>query len=72
MLEATDSRHAPWYVVRSDDKKRARLNVITHFLSRVPYKRVKRDKVVLPSRSKKHEYDDVASLAGRKFIPEKY
>src|SRR5262245_17827989 len=40
MLEATDTRHAPWYILRSDDKKRARLNCITHLLSLIPYKKV--------------------------------
>ena len=37
MLEATDTEHAPWYIVRSDDKRRARLNLIAHFLSLIPY-----------------------------------
>jgi polyphosphate kinase 2 len=72
MLKATDSKHAPWFVLRSDDKKRARLNCISHLLSRIPYKKVKRDKIKLPGRSKKHEYDDQATLRGRKFVPEKY
>ena len=72
MLEATDSKHAPWYLVRSDDKKRARLNCITHLLSLVPYKQVKRDKVKLPKRSNKHQYDDQAALKDRTFIPEIY
>jgi polyphosphate kinase len=72
MLEATDSKHAPWYLVRSDDKKRARLNCITHLLSLVPYKQVKRDKVKLPKRSNKHQYDDQAGLKDRTFIPEIY
>jgi len=72
MLDATDSRHAPWYVLRSDDKKRARLNCITHLLEQVPYKRVKRDKIHLPKRSKKHDYDDEGTLKGRRFVPEKF
>lgn len=72
MLEATDSKHAPWHILRSDDKKRARLNCISHFLSRIPYKRLPRPKIELPARAKKHAYDDVASLEGRKFVPEKY
>ncbi len=70
MLKATDTKHAPWNLVRSDDKKRARLNVITHFLGSIPYQKVKREKVVIPDRSKKHKYDDQASLKGRRFIPE--
>jgi polyphosphate kinase 2 len=72
MLKATDTKHAPWFVLRSDDKKRARLNCITHLLSRIPYKKVKEDKIKLPGRSKKNEYDDQAPLKGRRFVPEKY
>jgi polyphosphate kinase 2 len=72
MLGATDTDHAPWYIVRSDDKKRARLNCIAHLLSRIPYKRVPRVKVKLPKRSKKAAYDDQSSLKGRRFVPEKY
>jgi polyphosphate kinase len=72
MLKATDTEHAPWYIVRSDDKKRARLNCIAHLLSVIPYKKVPRKKVKLPKRSNKNKYDDQAGLAGRKFVPEKY
>ena len=72
MLEATDTEHAPWYIVRSDDKKRARLNCIAHLLSLIPYEEVPREKVKLPKRSSKGKYDDQASLAGRTFVPEKY
>ena len=72
MLEATDTKHAPWYIVRSDDKKRARLNCISHLLSQIPYKKLPREKVELPERSKKGAYDDQAALKGRRFVPEKY
>src|SRR6202008_5091759 len=72
MLEATDTEHAPWYIVRSDDKRRARLNLIAHFLSLIPYEEVSREKVELPKRSKKEAYDDVASIATRRFVAEKY
>ena len=72
MLKATDTKHAPWHIVRSDDKKRARLNTIAHLLKLIPYKKVHRPKVRLPDRSKKHAYDDEATLARRKFIPEIY
>jgi polyphosphate kinase len=72
MLEATDTEHAPWYIVRSDDKRRARLNLIAHFLSLIPYEEVPREKVELPKRSKKEAYDDVASIANRRFVPQKY
>ena len=72
MLKATDSKHAPWYIVRSDDKKKARLNCILHFLSLIPRGKVPREKVKLPSRSDKDRYDDQASIRNRHFIPEEY
>ena len=72
MLEATDTKIAPWYILRSDDKKRARLNLISHLLSLIPYKKVPREKVKLPNRAKKGAYDDQAPLKGRKFVTEKY
>src|SRR5512136_1865234 len=58
MFAATDTAWAPWYVVRSDDKKRARLNLITHLLSRIEYKKVPRAKVELPRRQKAHGYKE--------------
>jgi polyphosphate kinase 2 len=72
MLEATDSKHARWYLVRSDDKRKARLNCISHLLSMIPYKKVPREKIKLPKRAEKHGYNDRASIKGRKFIPERY
>ena len=72
MLEATDTAHAPWHIVASDDKRRARLNCIAHFLKLIPYKKVPRDKVKLPKRSNKGAYDDEATMKGRRFIPEAY
>lgn len=72
MLKATDTKHAPWYVLRSDDKKRARLNCLTHILNLIPHKKVPREKVKLPKRSMKGAYDDEAPLKKRKFVPEKY
>ena len=60
MLAATDKKHAPWHIVRSDDKKRARLNLIAHLLGQIPYKRVKRERVKPVDRSTKHAYDDEA------------
>jgi polyphosphate kinase 2 len=72
MLEATDTEHAPWYIVRSDDKKRARLNCIAHLLKLISYKQQPRKKVTLPERSNKGKYDDQATLEGRTFVPEKY
>ncbi len=72
MLKATDTKHAPWHILRSDDKKRARLNCLRHILDLIPYKKIPREKVKLPDRSMKHAYDDTASLKGRKFVPEIY
>jgi len=72
MFKATDTKHAPWFILRSDDKKRARLNCLAHILSLVPYKKVPREKIKLPKRSMKHAYDDVKPLKGRKFVEEKY
>jgi polyphosphate kinase 2 (PPK2 family) len=68
MLEATDSKHAPWYIVWTDDKRRGRLNCISHILSVIPYKKMARNKVRLPDRSYKRGYDDLASLKGRHFV----
>ena len=67
MLEATDTAYAPWHIVHSDDKKRARLNVISHFLGLIPYKAPKQDKIKLPTRDKKHAYDDEASQSSWSF-----
>ena len=72
MLEATDTAFAPWHIVRSDDKRRARLNIISHFLSLLPYETQPRKKVKLPNRDKKNEYDDAATIANRRWIKEKY
>jgi len=72
MLKATDTRIAPWYIVRSDDKKRARLNCIAYLLKLIPHKRIKHPKVKLPNRSRKHAYNDEASLGRRHFVPEVY
>ena len=72
MLKATDTKHAPWYILRSDDKKRARLNCIRHLLELIPYKKLKRDKVKLPKREMKDAYDDQAALKGRRFVPAAY
>jgi len=72
MLEATDSKHAPWYIVRSDDKRRARLNCIAHILRSIPYKKVPHTKVKLPKRAGKGRYDDQSALKGRNFVRETY
>jgi polyphosphate kinase 2 len=72
MLDATDTELAPWFILPSDDKKRARLNCLAHILDLIHYKKVPRQKVKLPKRSMKGAYDDEASLKGRKFVEEKY
>jgi polyphosphate kinase len=72
MLEATDTKHAPWHILKSDDKRRARLNCLAHILSQIPHGKAPRSKVKLPKRSTKGAYDDQSSLEGRKFVAEKY
>jgi polyphosphate kinase 2 len=58
MFAATDTSWAPWYVVRSDDKKRARLNCISHLLRQIPYKEAPREKIKLPKRQQPGKYQD--------------
>ena len=70
MFAATDSEHAPWYVVQSDNKRRARLNCISHLLSLIPYKDLPRKKVKLPARQKSGGYQP--SQHPYRYIPEKF
>ncbi len=70
MFEATDTPWAPWYVAVSNDKKRARLNIITHLLSKIPYKQAPREKVKLPDRQKPGGYREPDYPF--KYIPEKF
>jgi hypothetical protein len=70
MFQATDTSWAPWYVARSEDKKRLRLNLITHLLSHIPYKQVKREKVELPDRGKLGRYQAIDYPF--KYIPEPF
>jgi polyphosphate kinase len=72
MFKATHSRHAPWHIIRSDDKRRARLNCIAHLLDRIPYKQMRGAKVRLPKRSRKGSYDDQTALRGMKFVAQRY
>jgi polyphosphate kinase 2 len=72
MLEATDTKDAPWHVVHTDDKRRGRLNCIAQLLSLIPYKDVAREKVKLPKRRDKDAYDDEKPMEGRNFVPERY
>jgi polyphosphate kinase 2 len=58
MFAATDTSWAPWYVVNSNDKQKARLNIISHLLSHVPYKEAPREKVKLPKRQKDKSYKE--------------
>ena len=72
MLAATNTGWAPWYIVQADNKRRARLNCISHFLSLIPYKKLPREKVKLGKRDMKGKYDDQKSIAQFSYIPEKY
>jgi polyphosphate kinase 2 (PPK2 family) len=58
MFLASDTAWAPWYVVHSDNKRRARLNTLTHILSKIPYEDLKRPKVELPKRQHRGDYKD--------------
>jgi polyphosphate kinase 2 (PPK2 family) len=72
MLKKTDTRIAPWYIVRSDDKKTARLNTIAHLLSMIPHKKLTEKKVKLPKRSSKGSYNDDKAIERRRFVRERY
>ncbi|MCC7325717.1 MAG: polyphosphate kinase 2 [Burkholderiales bacterium] len=70
MFAATDTPWAPWYVANSEDKKRVRLNIISHLLSRIPYEEVRREKIKLPDRQKPKGYKDPDY--SYKYVPEKF
>lgn len=72
MLRATDRPQTPWYILRSDDKRRARLNGIAHILSAIPYKRIKHEQESLPQRSAKHRYKDDLDLRSLNLVREIY
>jgi polyphosphate kinase 2 (PPK2 family) len=72
MLKKTDTPFAPWYIVRSDDKRASRLNTIAHILSLIPHKKLPAESIKLPRRSTKGAYDDLATIARRRFVPERY
>ena len=72
MLDATDTTESPWHIVNNTDKRRGRLNCISHFLSQIPYEIIESEAVELPERSKESEYDDSAPMKGRKYVPERY
>ncbi len=72
MMKGTDTEWAPWHILQSDDKKRARLNCLAFLLKTIPYKKVRHEKIRIPDRITKYAYDDSKSLKGRRFIEEKY
>jgi polyphosphate kinase 2 len=69
MFQNSDTEWAPWFVAHSDDKKRARLNIISHLLSKIPYEAVRREKVKLPKRHIRRDYE---KSQNRYKVPEKY
>jgi polyphosphate kinase len=71
MFARTDTKQSPWYVVEGDDKRRARLNVISHLLSLIKYKKVPRKKIVIPPLEKDKDYIR-PPMTAQKFIPEVY
>jgi polyphosphate kinase 2 len=72
MFKATHSQHAPWHIIRSDDKRRARLNCIAHLLDKIPYRRMRGDAVRLPKRSNKGRYNDQTGLRRMNFVADRY
>ena len=70
MIATTHSAHAPWTVIRSNDKRRARLNIISHLLSQIPYEEIPRDAIKLPKRQKPNGYEEPDYA--RHWVPEKY
>jgi polyphosphate kinase 2 len=72
MFAATDTPYAPWNVVVANDKRRARLNCISHLLNSIPYEEIQRKEVRLPKPDTKGAFDDLATLASRIFVPEKF
>ena len=72
MFAATDTSFAPWNIVMADDKKRARLNCIAHLLNQIPYEEVPRKKVDLPEPDSKGAFDDRATLASRRIVPNRF
>ena len=71
MFAYTDTKQSPWYVVEGDDKRRARLNCISHLLSMISYKKVQREKIILPPLEKDKSYIR-PPMSEQTFVPEKY
>ena len=72
MFASSDKHQAPWYIVRADNKKKARLNCISHLLSLIDYEKLPREKVSLGKRNLENAYDDTILPDKRQFVPEKY
>ena len=72
MFLATDNDRSPWHIVPADDKKRARLNCISHLLSLIPYEELPREKVKLGDRNIENKYDDALKPEERNIIPQKW
>ncbi len=72
MFLAADNDRSPWYIVPADDKKRARLNCISHLLSLIPYEELPQPKVKLGDRNMENKYDDALSSKERRIIPQKW
>ena len=72
MFVHTDIPEAPWFEVPSVDKRRSRINMMTHLLSQIPYKKVPRPEIKLPPRSTKGAYNDTKSIAKRRFVKQVY
>ena len=71
MFAYTDTKQSPWYVVEADDKRRARLNCISHLLGMIPYKKVPREKIILPPLERDKSYVR-PPMSEQTFVPEKY
>ena len=72
MFNVTDTRHAPWHLVHSDNKKKARLNCISHLLDQIPYEHVPDEEVILPPLQKSNGISDEVILKDRSFVPERF
>ncbi|WP_018971190.1 polyphosphate kinase 2 [Rubritalea marina] len=72
MFAATDTDWAPWHLVDSNNKKKARLNCISHLLSMIPYERLPQDEIILPKPLQDDAYDSIASVQDRRWVPESY
>ena len=71
MLERTHIPEAPWWIVDADDKKKARLNCIAHFLSQIPYQEIRHEAVVLPDRMRNPDYHR-GPIAKEMYVPAVY